>query len=396
MDIDPRLCILCRGTKYLCGLTYCPVFIRRKISLKIPKDLDGSSPPSVFVGRLGYPKVNVFASSPPVKGDTSIYEDSKKWLNINLDEFLTLRLSMARGGEKFRVNDANNPPKLLDEIKALSLSPSPAEVEMKFKYEPRNAIFDEDHPPLGPSAPVENIRIGTLPPPEKPVEKVFQDKDLKSSEGIIYLYKLGFDVERISRILSVGNMGVKRRLVPTRWSITAVDKIVSDNLVNGIKKYDSINKIEVYTREFNRNLFVAILLPRSWSFEWGEAWFPGSTWNKFGKDIGIEVDNEGYFGRKDYPAIGGCYYASRLAVSEFLLSRKRQATAILWREIYSGFNLPVGVWFVRENVRELFKTKPKVFDSLEDALISIKLKSGLNSWIKRSSIKRETIERWLS
>ncbi len=394
MNIDSRLCILCRGTKYLCGLSYCPVFIKR-MKIDIPKDFDGSSPPSVFVGRVGYPKISVFASSPPIKGNTSVYENPKEWIKMNLDDFLSLRLSMARGGDKFRVNDTRNPPKLLDDIKILSLSPNPIEIEMKFKYEPKNVIFNEDHPPMGPSAPVEKIRLGTLPPPEKVVEKVFEDKDLKSTEGIIHLYKSGIDVERISRILSIGNMGIKRKLVPTRWSITAVDKIISDNLVNEIKKYETIDKIEVYVREFNRNLFVAILIPSKWSFEWGEAWFPGSTWNKFGNKVGIEVDNEGYFGRKDYPEIGGCYYASRIGVSEFLLSRKKQATAILWREIYSGFDLPVGVWFVRENIRELFKSKPLVFDTVDEALLSLKLRSGLNSWIKRSLIKRESIERWL-
>ena len=57
-------------------------------------------------------------------------------------------------------------------------------------------------------------------------------------------------------------------------------------------------------------------------------------------------NSPGIPGRRDYPAIGGCYYASRLAVLEALRSIRRLAAVITWREIYEGFDLPVGVWDV--------------------------------------------------
>ncbi len=73
-------------------------------------------------------------------------------------------------------------------------------------------------------------------------------------------------------------------------------------------------------------------------------------------------------GRDDYPSIGGCYYAARIAVLEALRSMRRQAAVILWREIYPGFNLPIGVWWVRENIRAMFNGPYERFYDLRDAL----------------------------
>ncbi|TRM96066.1 hypothetical protein DMP16_07905, partial [Sulfolobus sp. B1] len=101
--------------------------------------------------------------------------------------------------------------------------------------------------------------------------------------------------------------------------------------------------------------------------------------------------------RKDYPEIGGCYYASRLGVTEHLYERRKQATAILWREIYEGFNLPIGVWFVRENVREMFKNKPLIFDSIEPVFTYLKeiLRVDLKKWLSKSMLNYNTIDKWL-
>lgn len=395
--IKPELCIRCRGAKYLCGLSYCPILVKSKVVRVHNKEIYGSSPPTIFVGRSNYPKITVYPSAPPIVGDTGKFEDPKYWLISDLNEFLTMRLSLIRGGVRYNINAAKNPDKILLDIQIMSLSARPVDVELKLVKPPSGGILDDNTPPLGPSAPLEKLNITTSPSPLRVTEKVYSDTDMKAVEGILRLYKAGLDVEKISRILSVGALGHFRKLVPTRWSITAVDKSISDFLIEKIKTYDTIDKVEVYFRKFQRNLFVAILIPKEWSFEWGEAWFPGSTWNKWGNYVDVEVDNEGYFGRTDYPEIGGCYYASRLGVTEFLESRRKQATAILWREIYEGFNLPIGVWFVRENIRELFKAKPMIFEDLSSALNFVKklLRIDLKLWLRKSILSYNTIDKWL-
>lgn len=395
--IRPELCIRCRGAKYLCGLSYCPIIVNTKTVRIDFKEVYGSSPPTVFVGRFSYPKITIYPSTPPILGDTTKFEDSKYWLNTDLSEFLSMRLSLVRGGVKYHRDDARLPDRFLLDIQSITISSRPVELDLRLKRIPSGGILDESLPPLGPSAPLEKLEIATLPPPLAVVEKVYDDNDMRAKDGIMKLYNAGIDVEKISKILSIGGIGKERKLVPTRWSITAVDKAISDTLIENIKSYDTVDKVEVYFRKHNKNIFIAILLPRDWSFEWGEAWYPGSTWNKFGNYVDIEVDNERYHGRSNYPEIGGCYYASRLGVTEFLASRKRQATAILWREIYEGFNLPVGVWFVRENVREMFKGKPVVFDDITTALNFVKrlLRSDLKQWLSKSLLSFNTIDKWL-
>jgi hypothetical protein len=64
------------------------------------------------------------------------------------------------------------------------------------------------------------------------------------------------------------------------------------------------------------------------------------------------TDYENYYGRKEYAReTAGGYYASRLAVLERLEKMKKQASVLVIREITKDYYLPVGVWQVRENVR---------------------------------------------
>jgi hypothetical protein len=384
------LCVRCRGGRYLCGLTYCPLLVRQLAAppRAVGRDLLGSSPPSVFVGRVGYPKVRLYPSAPPQLGDTSIYEDPPRWLGLPLERFLAMRLSLYRGYVEASVEDAADPPRLLQEVQLLALSGRPVDVEMKFAKEPRGAYFSEYAPPMGPAAPAAGLRLAGEPKPPKPLEKAYNDTDLKARDAVVELYQAGVEVSAISRALAVGALGARRRrLVPTRWAITAVDKIVSDFLVEKIKEFREVDGYYLYVRRVYNNLFLAILAPSRWAYEWGEAFEPGTTWNP-GPVLAIEADYELYRGRREYPEIGGCYYAARLAVAEALYRMRRQAAAVLWREVYRGFATPVGVWWVRENVRALFREEPARFDALDDALqaASYLLKVPMERWLSASRL----------
>jgi hypothetical protein len=390
--IPPSLCLKCRGGKMLCGLSYCPVSIVdtvKKVYTFNGNSIAGSSPPSLFVGRYGYPKINVYPSTPPFTGDTSYIEDESKWLSQNLNDFLSNRLSLLRGGIKIEASKASDPDYMLQEIQLNSLSSRPVDIEMTVEKSFKNDIMlDENITPMGPSSPLKSIKFGNSYIDNR-IEKIYYDKDLKAGNGIISLYEKGMGINNISRALSSGSLGTgkKRKIVPTRWSITATDKAISDKLVDEIKDYMEIDEFQVYIRETGGNLFIAVLAPGQWMFEWGESWFPGSTWNSFGDAVELELDYEGYHGRKTYPEIGGCYYSSRLGVAEKYKKMKRTGSAMLWREIYPGFNIPVGVWFVRENVREMFKQKPEKFDNLNDAInyVSKFTKVDIKKWKDKSN-----------
>ncbi|MCS7099225.1 MAG: hypothetical protein RMH84_01715 [Sulfolobales archaeon] len=375
--VDGRLCVLCRGgPSRLCGLEYCPA-LARALSLQalrpVSRIYSSSSPPSVYVGWLRYPEVTAAAGLPPEVGETSIYDYPEKWLELSLDDVLRLRLTLVRGGALVRVHDLSN--NFVSKLRELSMSSKPVDVEVVFEKRVRpRAILDENVPPMGPLAPVRRLDIGSNPYVSRYVEKVHGDVDLGAKKAVLYLYKSSVPISTIARILSTGSVGKlwRRKLVPTRWAITAVDSAISEALVRELVDKPPINEIRLYTNARSGNLFVVVLLPTRWMFEWIEAWFPGSTWNAFGEEVVIEGDWELTSRREKYPSIGGCYYASRLAVAEYLSRLGRQAGAVLYREIYPSFNIPIGVWFVREMVRATLSRPCRVYSNLGDLLADLK------------------------
>jgi hypothetical protein len=147
-----------------------------------------------------------------------------------------------------------------------------------------------------------------------------------------------------------------------------VDSTISSRLIERIKEFPTIDEYRVYRYFVYDNQYVAILLPEPWRFEWIEAWFPNTTWNQFTNEPYVIGDYEEYFGRRTYAKVGGCYYSTRLAVAEELEAERRQASAIVLRETYPGYIMPLGVWNVRESIRRLMKQKPARFDSFDSAL----------------------------
>ncbi len=392
----PSLCLRCRGSALLCGKAYCPVLARsRAYRLVAPlgEELAGSTPPSVFVGRHGYPRVRLAPLVPPLRGDTSIYDSPERWVGMRLDEILSMRLSLVRAYTYVNVKRGGG--RLVEELRELALSSRPVDVEARLRGRPRGVALDEHVPPLGPASPLERLEVAGNPRVERPVEKAYGDTDLGAAEAVVMLYESGVPVSRISRIFSVGALGVKgrRRLVPTRWSITAVDDVVSRHLIGKVKGMGELGEYLVYIHRAPRNVFAAILLPGRWRYEWIEAWYPHTVWNP-GGELEVEGDWEGYRGRTRYASLGGCYYAARLATAEHLLRLRRQAGAVLVREVYEGFYDPIGVWFVREHVRAMFRERPFRAASLEEAvsLVARHTRLPAERWVAASRLLRDELK----
>ena len=392
---DTSLCVICKGTKMLCWRTRCPLLSRVNAYVRTIKNINdvsifGDSPPSVFVGRIGYPYVYLGPLVPPVEGDTSVFDLPEKWLGKSLQDILSYRYKLVRGMFKGNVKKVNSSSKVFDATRELALSESPVDAEMLLKKKPKhNLIVDSEVQPMGPSAPLKLISIGSVKIP-RPVERVYQDTDLKANEAITTLYKHSIPVTRIQRILSVGALGIghHRKLVPTRWSITAVDTMLSNELKEHVFQFPLINEYLVFEVENLSNRFVILMIPREWNYELIEAWFPGTSWNPSRRNVAMVSDWETTKGRKTYASIGGCYYAARLAVTEYLTRIRRQATVVIFRETLPGDYMPLGVWFVRENVRAALRTKPQKFNTFNDAIndISRRLKIPLKYWFDVSGV----------
>ncbi|MEM3011135.1 MAG: hypothetical protein QXE76_04930, partial [Candidatus Bathyarchaeia archaeon] len=280
--------------------------------------------------------------------------------------------------------------KIMDKTRELALATNPVDVELMLKKKPRGFIvLDDEVQPFGPSAPIRDLRVSSARWDDK-IEKAYGDTDLKAADAVKELYGKGVLVTKIQRAFSVGAFGLKnnRRLVPTRWSITAVDSIISKELIEKIKMFPEINEFRVYESHYLDNIFEVLMLPQAWSYEAMEAWYPGTVWNPAGKNIVMFSDWEGYDGRTTYADIGGCYYAARLAVCEQLLKERRQATVVVLREAHPGYIMPVGVWQVRENVRNAMRQQPLKYDTLEQALqrIASQFQISMQQWIARSKL----------
>jgi len=230
---------------------------------------------------------------------------------------------------------------------------------------------------------------------DRRIERAYYDRDLRAVDAVADLYSRGVSVTRIQRSFSLGMFGTggRRKLVPTRWSITAVDDGLSLQILDKVKQFETIDEYRVYVFRNLDNIFAAILSPEKWKFEWIEAWFPGTTWNEVGSSPVLMGDHEPYWGRKTYAAVGGCYYSARLAVCEQLVKERRQATVIVLREARPGYIMPVGVWQVRENVRNAMRQKPNLFKNLSESLrfISGRFEIPLQRWILQSELLKNAL-----
>jgi len=396
-------CILCRGTKLLCGKASCPIlakffsYVKRRKYLE-SVDIVGSSPPDIFVGRIGYPYVYVGPLSPPYRGNTRLLALTEYWIEAytSINEIIDARVQLIRGMFKSHVSKLNSPSRFLELTQELALSSRPADVEMRLARKPyTSSLFDGESQPIGPSAPLSSLNVEATST-DKAIEKVAYDEDLNAREALLLLYNDGVEVSRIQQAFSIGLLGVKRKkkLVPTRWSITAVDNIISMTLRDQvIKRCEPINEYRVYKFSVLGNRFVVVMIPEKWSFEFIEAWYPGTPWNPSSNVISICGDYEWYKGRTSYASIGGCYYASRLAVTEYLAKERRQAKVLVLRESYPNYILPLGVWLVREAVRRALRTEYRKFDSLEEVMkyLGQILKVNINEWIQVSELLKTSL-----
>jgi hypothetical protein len=396
---ENSLCVICKGSRLLCGKTRCSIMVKvNYFSKSIPlmgEDIAGISPPSVFIGRVGYPNVYAGPLVPPIREDTSVYDLPEFWFGKSIDEIVGFRSMLVRGKHRVNVTKILDGGKILERTRELALSDSSVDMELNLTKKPRGSIFlDDDVQPFGPSAPIRDLHLGNTRFDDR-VEKAYYDTDLKATNAVLDLYGQGVLVTKIQKAFSVGAFGVekKRRLVPTRWSITAVDDIISKSLREKVKTFPEINEYRVYESIYMDNVFEILMIPAQYSYESMEAWYPGTVWNPTGKNIAIFSDYEGNKGRTSYAQIGGCYYSARLATCEQLIKERRQATVVVLREARPGYIMPIGVWQVRENVRNAMKQKPLLFKNLAESLqfIGGKLEIPLGRWIRQSELLKRAL-----
>lgn len=370
-------CISCKG-RGLCGRPVCPIIRRLEEMASLPRigeRIEGYTPPEVFVGRQGYPFVRAGPLIP-----LSIEQKAPDLLSMDIGEIIALRASTVRSESRAKVLEAEHPDKLLEASQAIAMSSMPVGTEVQFTRAPFGKMkFDGMLMPTGPVGSIREMSITTNPAVPRKVDSIVEDKRTSAVEAVGELYSARIDIDHISRLLSLGLLGRKRKLVPTRWSITASDDMAGVLLAKRLQDYPLVRNYQLYSGEVLGNHFEVLLMPESYGFELVEIWRPRSAWAPEGW---IGSDFEQGLKKAGYSPLAGGYYAARLAVLERLISMGRQARALAVREISESYFAPLGVWVVREAARNAMRSGPKSFGALGDAIkeMELRIKTPSQDW----------------
>ncbi len=387
----------------MCGISPCPLLADIRGRLPVAEtssvsELVGPSPPSLFVGRYGYPKVRTGPSAAWLADEDAdaaplVSGDPADLFGRPLEEVAARHANLITGGSAMSVKSPRSPDAMLETTQQIAMAESSVDIELDFAKPimvGMNPTFDSMSTPLGPSGEVLRAEVvGHVSIPRK-VDAVANEDDLLAVDAMDELTEASIGEAQISRLLSSGLLGREgsRKLVPTRWSITATDDMLSKRLWERVREHPSLDKVLVYEATYLDNIFHIILTPGLWAFHMLEAWTRGSVWTGTGKVLG---DWEDLKPRSEYAhRITGAYYSARLGVLEQMDSMRRSGACLLWRDIGPGYWAPVGVWLIRETVREAMKQAPKQFDSLKQAVDYVAPRVSApddlrNSWfVKRS------------
>ncbi|MFH1306095.1 MAG: hypothetical protein ABIH83_00355 [Candidatus Micrarchaeota archaeon] len=391
------LCPACKRN----GRIYCPhkpmLAIKAELAREFDKqDFFGPSPPNLFVGEYNYPNITW---GPAISLAEGIPDNPKYWYGWGFDAIVRARSMQIRGKAKSTVSAAKirSPglgreekiSRMLLDAQESSMSSVPVDLEAHFSKKPNLQIqFYAISQPTGPSAPMEKLKIVDNPKIPGKVDELVEE-GINASNAIRELTCAGFDEHYLTRLLTCGVLGNKKRrkLVPTKWGITAIDDMIAKQNMEKIRDFSENSKYLFYQNEYLANRFSILLLPGAWEYENFEAWCGSSG------RYAISEEYESYWGRSEYAfSQGGGYYAARFAVCEALASKiRRQARVVVIREIMPEYDLPCGVWVLRQTVREAFRNSAVEFSSFNEMIeyIKPKLKIPFSKYLSKSTILRQ-------
>ena len=288
----------------------------------------------IHIGSKNYPRLKAgWLHSDLAKKLDSDYFIKKKF---DFNEVINQRKSVFSA-----ITNLNKEARKLEKISEVGLSKKPLAADLDVDLLSKKFYVYKESLPHGGVFKLKNIDLVDIPKVDRKVQKILDD-ELKAEKQVFELYKKNQGEEYITQLLSTHNLGLSKKFVPTKWSITAVDDMIAKNLKKELSEFDGHI---FFSGKYLDNLVIGVMFPGSWSFEFVEIYG--------GK---VESDFESHFGRKGYAknTVGG-YYAARLAVSEFCTKKKVSGRFVVFRFILKGYRFSLGVWVVREAVRSALK-----------------------------------------
>ena len=365
-------CAECKG-KGLCGLSRCPIMSRfhAQSSVKTSIDYQGSSP-SVFIGSYGYPNMQ---GGPLLINDS---DNPPEWIrqNLGMEDIVGIRARTIRGNSGLEAVAGN--------LQEIALSTIPLDVDVLFTKPVAFSLnFDGTVAPVGLTGPVRHMDVIGSARVDRAVDRVTSDTDITATDACVALLDSSIDVYQITKLMTAGLLGKRRKFVPTRWAITAVDDTLSIQMKREIARYPPLDEIRLFDGECYGNRILCILVPGDWKYEMIEIWGKQTLWA--GDEVVIVQDQEGQI-KKGYSPISGAYYSARLAACEYLKSVRRCARVIIVRNVSSEYWAPLGTWVIREATRKAMHAPSVVCPTLDSAVTEASARLGSRAWLGHSTL----------
>ncbi len=325
-------------------------------TLKPQKEIEGigSAP---IVGEKSYPNLKIHNISTEQR-DNSFFK-SGEVVKKDYNQIFKLKARNILGStESTNIRNIND--RLKNEISNVYKSKKEIEFTSEFEKELKfdKVVLNKVSGIVGSKNSLLNLSANENTTTSKQIEK-YTETDIKAREAIINLYERGINEHQIIHLLALGEFGinVNKKLVPTRWSITAYDQTIEKYLHKKIITYNTIDNFEIYYYKNKSDTHIIILLPDTYMGEHTEDWYNDSNSESISQpQVGVDYIGFDNKLKTPEPNNAGGYYATKIAINEFLYNRKKQASFIAIR-IIRNYDVPLGVVFVRECVRECLKNQ---------------------------------------
>jgi len=114
----------------------------KTLSLIDKENIYGSSPPDIFVGRIGYPNVFIGPLVPPITGDTTEMGLPESWVNKTIPEIVEARSMLVRGMQKESIHNVES-SRVGSMLQELAIADRYTNVDMQLMHKPNLTIkFD--------------------------------------------------------------------------------------------------------------------------------------------------------------------------------------------------------------------------------------------------------------
>ena len=110
-------------------------------TVEYSEKVDGSSPPSVFIGRYGYPKVAVGPLLADTHDDTGILDAPEEWIPGRKEtaEIVDFRMQLIRGKQTVSVKDKLDESRIVSMMQDIVLAKNSLDVEAEFRKKPKGS-----------------------------------------------------------------------------------------------------------------------------------------------------------------------------------------------------------------------------------------------------------------